>query len=64
MNCFLGRDARPGVAVETADDDEDEGPILPDELEVDRPMMRRSNGDVNTGEKVSYGANRFCPGGA
>ena len=42
MNCFLGREARPGAAADVMADDEevdDEIGADEDELEVDRPMM-------------------------
>lgn len=45
MNCFLGRDARPGAA-----------PVAVTAATVPR-RRRRSNGDEKTGEKVSYGGN-------
>ena len=49
MNCFLGREARPGVAVAT-DADEDRPFELPGPL---ARIRRRSNGAENTGENVS-----------
>lgn len=50
MNCFLGREARPGAMPDdTVDEDEETPPPPP----LPREIKRRSKGEEKTGENVS-----------